>query len=214
MTRAFAIILALAATLSAAPAAARDFTVYASTAPILYRYAACMFDGDAPSYEAQLDKCAPMKQRLEAEADAAIDRFHVIERYDVDVELRNGFREIRNDTKQTRRQNRPVPSEIVAYLECMGKGVMATADYKNGDAIDYIGIEQPCYDATIATGNVDDTRQLYLRFQQVGRLTWPAARQARFASNAGNQLRFARRFERSFLNMGFVPHDLDERSSQ
>lgn len=207
--------LALCATLSAAtlvasPASARDFVAYASTNPILYRYAACMFEGGAASAEAQIEQCAPLKEELDIEAEAVIKRFHVIERYDVNRSLRDGYREIRNDTKQTRRLGKAVPTEIVAYLKCMGEGVMATEDYKNGDAIDYIGIEQPCYDKTV--GVVEDkrpSRQLYLRFQQLGRLTWPAARQALDNTRGGTRLRFVEVMERSFLNLGLVPEVKD-----
>lgn len=205
MIRAAFVTIAAVATMVAAPGSARDFVAYASTTPVLYRYAACMFEGDAPSAEAQTEKCEPVKVELDKEAMAAINRFHVVERYDVERSLRDGYREIRNDVKQTRRLGKPVPREIVAYLQCMGETVMATQDYQNGDAIDYIGVEQPCYEKTV--GTVEDkgpSRQLYLRFQQLGRLTFPAARQTQDNSRAGNRLRFSRVLDRSFLNMGLV----------
>ena len=208
--------LAFCSSLATTPVAARDFVAYASTNPILYRYAACMFAGDAPSAEAQIEKCEDLRVELDLAADAAINRFHVVERYDVERSLRDGYREIRNDTKQTRRLGKQVPAEIVAYLKCMGEGVMATQDYKNGDAIDYIGIEQPCYNVSVgAVADKGPSRQLYLRFQQLGRLTWPAARQARDNSQSpGTRLRFAEVMDRSFLNLGLVPEANDTSETQ
>ncbi|MEL6238687.1 MAG: hypothetical protein AAFQ90_08855, partial [Pseudomonadota bacterium] len=55
-TRRAALLFAAAAgsTLAgASPSPARDFVAYASTSPILYRYAACVFEGDAKSAERQ-----------------------------------------------------------------------------------------------------------------------------------------------------------------
>ncbi|MEO0462535.1 MAG: hypothetical protein AAF127_05355 [Pseudomonadota bacterium] len=203
--------VAIAAALTAAPASARDFTAFASTTPVLYRFAACVFAGEPVDYDARLEECAPLKATLEAEADAAIQRFHVVERYAVDRELRDGFREIRLDLKRSINLNKPVPSAITDYLACMGERVMASADYQSGDAVDYIPIEQPCYDATIAPAyetaseRQDRTiRQLYLRFQRQGRLTWPAARQARRRGNTASRLRFSTVFDRGFLNIGLV----------
>nr|WP_298931847.1 hypothetical protein [uncultured Erythrobacter sp.] len=212
MRAAFAcVVSAFAAMMVTAPAAARDFVSYASTTPILYRYAACAFDGGAATVEAQIEKCAKLKSELSEEAKIVIRRFHVLERADVERELREGFREIERDIRQTRDRNKPVPPAIVAYLKCMGEGAMATEDYQAGDAVTYIGVEGACEDSTIAAakdgltkGQKISTRALYLRFQRRGRLTFPLARQALRRSPGGTRLLPAKIMDRSFLNIGLI----------
>lgn len=195
----------------AAPAGARDFAGYASTDPVLYRYAACIFEADAPSAEAQIEACAPLKAELAPQAEAAIERFHVVERYSVTRALREGFSEIEFDAKRLHATDKRVPSAIVEYLRCMGEGVMATDDYQSGDAINYIGVSGPCNESAIqpTKGNVsgaeaNSIRALYLRFQRRGRLTFPLARQALRRSPGGARLPLVREYDRSFLNVGLV----------
>lgn len=195
----------------AAPASARDFVAYASTTPMLYRYASCVFEGDMPTAEAQIDKCAELKLEMEQEAAEAIQRFHVIERRDVQFELARGFREIELDARQTRRKNKPVPNAIVGYLRCMGEGAMADPEFRAGDAISYLGVQDRCEETYVdpSKGAVSgkeeiSIRALYLRFQRNGRLTFPAARQAVRRQRSGLRLPLKQVMDRSFLNIGLI----------
>ena len=196
---------------TATPASARDFVAHATTNPVLYRYAACVFAGDAESAEAQIEKCGPLKAQLETEADAAIERFHVIERVDVERELRKGMREIERDLSATRERNRPVPHAIVGYLRCMGEGAMATADYQSGDAVSYIGLENACQAEhiesvkdTVSDSEAATIRTLHRRFERSGRLAYPQARLAQRRSLARTALLPSVLMDRSFLNMGLL----------
>ncbi len=200
---------ALVGAFAAAPAAARGFDVYATTTPILYRYAACLYDGSAPTVEAQKKQCAPLKADLMAKGKDVIDRFHVIERYDVERALRRGFREMELDLKIMRNEGKFVPQAMVDYWQCMGEGVMATQDYKRADAVNYLTIEEPCFEATIEPARevISDSektslRLLYRRFRRNGRLTFPAARQTAQNGPAGTRLQFVETLDLGFLNIG------------
>ena len=209
-TKAIALAAVIAAVASTStPAAARSFTTYATTTPILYRYAACIFDESEETLEGQIEKCAVLKDQLNTEAKDVILRFHVLERYDVERDLRRGMREMENDLKQIRGFDKDVPAGMIEYWRCMGEGVMATEDFQEGVAVDYIGIEQPCFEKTIkpARETVDDSeatelRLLYRRFRRNGRLTWPAARMTGGYSRSGRRLAFAITLDRGFLNIG------------
>ncbi|MDJ0641556.1 MAG: hypothetical protein QNJ15_01955 [Erythrobacter sp.] len=164
-----------------------------------------------PTAEAQIDKCAALKLEMEKEAAEAIQRFHVIERRDVQFELARGFREIELDARQTRRKDKPVPKAIVGYLRCMGEGVMADTDFQAGDAISYFGVQDRCEETHIepSKGAVSDNeassiRALYLRFQRNGRLTFPAARQTLRRQRSGLRLLPKQLMDRSFLNLGLI----------
>ena len=201
--------LAGAVAIAATPAAARPFDVYATTTPLLYRYAACLYDGSAPTVEAQLEQCAPLKTALTTEGAAVIKRFHVVERYDVERALRRGFREMELNLKEIRAQNKFVPAAMIGYWKCMGEGVMATPDYARADAVNYLDIEGPCFKATIepARAIISDSeatslRLLYRRFRRNGRLTFPAARQTAQNGPAGTRLQFVETFDLGFLNTG------------
>lgn len=207
--RTAAAALVVAASLVATPAAARPFDVYATTTPLLYRYAACLYDGSAPTVEAQKEKCAALKETLFEEGKDVIERFHVVERYDVERALRRGFREMELNLKEIRNQNKFVPAAMVAYWQCMGEGVMATPDYQRADAVNYLDIEGPCFEATIEPARevVSDSektslRLLYRRFRRNGRLTFPAARQTAQNGPAGTRLQFVETLDLGFLNTG------------
>lgn len=207
--RTAAAALVIAASLVATPAAARPFDVYATTTPLLYRYAACLYDGSAPTVEAQKEKCAALKETLFEEGEDVIERFHVVERYDVERALRRGFREMELNLKEIRNQNKFVPAAMVAYWQCMGEGVMATPDYQRADAVNYLDIEGPCFEATIEPARevVSDSektslRLLYRRFRRNGRLTFPAARQTVQNGPAGTRLQFVETLDLGFLNTG------------
>jgi len=204
-------LLVMLSVFATTPAAARDFVSYASTTPILYRYAACMLDGSAATTDAQIEQCVMLKAELIASSQSVIHRFHVLERYDVERELRKGFREIERDLEQTRRRNRPVPKAIVGYLRCMGEGVMESADYQSGDAISYIGVEDACAAThieatkdTVSSSETASIRALHRRFGRFGRLTYPLARHGLRRSRAGTRLLPAVRMDRSFLNIGLI----------
>lgn len=201
--------VAAAAALVATPAAARPFDVYASTTPLLYRYAACLYDGSAPTVEAQKEKCAPLKAELTAEGKDVIQRFHVVERYDVERALRRGFREMELDLKIVRNQGKFVPAAMVRYWKCMGEGVMQTPDYARADAVNYLDIEEPCFKATIepareviSSSEKTSLRLLYRRFRRNGRLTFPAARQTAQNGPGGTRLQFVETLDLGFLNIG------------
>lgn len=208
-TRTLTLSAAIMATLLATPAAARPFDVYATTTPLLYRYAACLYDGSQPTVEAQKEKCAPLKAELTAEGKDVIQRFHVVERYDVERALRRGFREMELDLKQIRAKDKFVPAAMVSYWKCMGEGVMATEDYARADAVNYLDIEQPCFASTIeparkviSGSEKTSLRLLYRRFRRNGRLTFPAARQTAQNGPGGTRLQFVETFDLGFLNIG------------
>ncbi|MEM7689477.1 MAG: hypothetical protein AAF291_10690 [Pseudomonadota bacterium] len=209
-TRPFLIALATtAAAFAASPTLARPFDIYATTTPLLYRYAACLYDGSQPTVEAQKEKCAPLKAQLTAEGEDVIQRFHVVERYDVERALRRGFREMELDLKIVRNQGKFVPAAMVDYWKCMGEGVMATPDYARADAVNYLDIEEPCFTSTIEPARevISDSektslRLLYRRFRRNGRLTFPAARQTAQNGPAGTRLQFVETLDLGFLNIG------------
>lgn len=201
--------LAATAALAATPATARPFDVYASTTPLLYRYAACLYDGSAPTVEAQKEQCAPLKEQLTAQGEDVIQRFHVVERYDVTRALRRGFREMELDLKIVRAKGKFVPAAMIEYWKCMGEGVMATPDYASADAVNYLDIEEPCFKSTIEPARevISDSektslRLLYRRFRRNGRLTFPAARQTAQNGPAGTRLQFVETLDLGFLNTG------------
>lgn len=207
------------AALLATPASARPFDVYATTTPILYRYAACLYDGSAPTVAAQKEKCAPLKDALTVEGKGVIERFHVVERYDVTRALRRGFREMELDLKQIRAQGKFVPAAMIGYWNCMGEGAMASADYEAADAVNYLDIEGPCFKSTIEPARtvISDSEKtsltlLYRRFRRNGRLTFPAARQTVQNGPAGTRLQFKETFDLGFLNTGQLSEVESDRS--
>ncbi|MEL7319991.1 MAG: hypothetical protein AAFN04_15280 [Pseudomonadota bacterium] len=201
--------LAAVAAAFATPAAARPLTVYATTTPILYRYAACLYDGSAASAEAQIAQCATLKTQLEAEGKEVIERFHVVERYTVEQNLRRGFLQQELELKQIRNAGKFVPDAMLSYWKCMGEGAMAAQDYVAADAVTYIDIEKPCFEATIkparkviSGAEKTSLRLLYRRFRRNGRLTFPAARQTPQNGPAGTRLQFVETLDIGFLNVG------------
>jgi len=201
--------LAAATVFTAAPALARPLTVYATTTPILYRYAACLYDGSAATAEAQIAKCATLKSELEAEGKDVIERFHVVERYEVEQNLRRGFLQQELELKQIRNAGKFVPEAMLSYWKCMGEGAMAAPDYVAADAVNYIGVEGDCFQATIkparkVVSGAEKTslRLLYRRFRRNGRLTFPAARQTPQNGPAGTRLQFVETLDIGFLNVG------------
>ncbi|MEL6709129.1 MAG: hypothetical protein AAFP79_12675 [Pseudomonadota bacterium] len=201
--------LAAVAAAFATPAAARPLTVYATTTPILYRYAACLYDGSEATAKAQIAKCAPLKAQLEAEGKDVIERFHVVERYTVEQNLRRGFLQQELELKQIRKSGKFVPEAMLSYWKCMGEGAMAAQDYAAADAVTYIDIEKPCFEATIkpareviAGSEKTSLRLLYRRFRRNGRLTFPAARQTPQNGPAGTRLQFVETLDIGFLNVG------------
>ena len=201
--------LAAMAAAFATPAAARPLTVYATTTPILYRYAACLYDGSAATAEVQIAKCAPLKAQLEAEGKDVIERFHVVERYTVEQNLRRGFLQQELELKQLRKAGKFVPTAMLDYWKCMGEGAMAAEDYIAADAVNYIGIEGDCFQSTIkparkviSGAEKTSLRLLYRRFRRNGRLTFPAARQTPQNGPAGTRLQFVEELDIGFLNIG------------
>lgn len=195
MTRRAALLFAAAAgsTLAgASPSPARDFVAYASTSPILYRYAACVFEGDAKSAERQISLCAPLKAELELESAAVIERFHASTTRNVELEFQRGLREIDREAELTRSRNRPVPSAIVGYLKCMGEGAMNHPDFINGVAVSYIGVEETCADAMQALAEQSDVTKaearsidsLYRRFKLTRRVPYSRLRSGRLRSSS------------------------------
>ncbi|MEM6857163.1 MAG: hypothetical protein AAF559_04755 [Pseudomonadota bacterium] len=205
----FAGLLVAMAALSSVPALARPFPVYATTTPILFRYAACLYDGSAPTVEAQVEQCAALKAELTIEGEAVIERFHVVERYDVERNLRRAFREMELDLKKIRSKGKFVPQAMVGYWKCMGEAAMVTEDYLAADAVNYLGIEEPCFEATIAPARkvISDSEStsltlLYRRFRRNGRLTFPAARQTAQNGPGGTRLQFVETLDPGFLVPG------------
>ncbi|MEL6542330.1 MAG: hypothetical protein AAFQ34_13140 [Pseudomonadota bacterium] len=201
--------LAAVAAAFATPAAARPLTVYATTTPILYRYAACLYDGSEATAKAQIAKCAPLKAQLEAEGKDVIERFHVVERYTVEQNLRRGFLQQELELKQLRDDGKFVPAAMLEYWKCMGEGAMAAEDYLAADAVNYIGIEGDCFQSTIkparrviSGAEKTSLRLLYRRFRRNGRLTFPAARQTPQNGPAGTRLQFVETLDIGFLNVG------------
>ncbi|MEM7701354.1 MAG: hypothetical protein AAF251_05400 [Pseudomonadota bacterium] len=211
MTKPTVLLGALAAVsvIFATPASARPLTVYATTTPILYRYAACLYDGSAPTAEAQIAQCAPLKAQLEEEGKDVIERFHVVERYTVEQNLRRGFLQQELELKQLRNAGKFVPAAMLDYWKCMGEGAMAAEDYIAADAVNYIGIEGDCFRSTIkparkviSGAEKTSLRLLYRRFRRNGRLTFPAARQTPQNGPAGTRLQFVEELDIGFLNVG------------
>ncbi|MEM1195349.1 MAG: hypothetical protein AAGH57_04545 [Pseudomonadota bacterium] len=193
----------------AAPASARPLTVYATTTPVLYRYGACLYDRSEASVDEQIAKCAELKSQLWVEGKDAIERFHLVERYTVERNLRRGFLQMEFELKQLRKAGKFVPDAMLAYWKCMGEGVMASKDFLASDAINYIGVEEVCFSSTIepareiiSASERTSLRLLYRRFRRNGRLTFPAARQTPQNGPAGTRLQFVETLDIGFLNVG------------
>lgn len=211
----------------AAPSAvqARDFIAYQSTTPVLYLYAACIFEADQPTAEQQIDKCALEKKTLLEQSKGVIETFHTRDRVKVRRELEKGLQEIDKDAVWSRKQGKPVPATIVSYLKCMAERVIATDDFKSGAAIDYIGIEPECSTQDVPVDAVPVTEQaldreriLYLRFRRLGRLTYPLMPERTFTRGSSGmtklvgpqydgRLRPAVAMTGSFLDLAILPAD-------
>ncbi|MEP2735312.1 MAG: hypothetical protein ABJP34_03355 [Erythrobacter sp.] len=211
---------ALSAGLLVSPVSARDFVGYTSTEPLLYMYAACVFESNDGTAEEQISRCSTVKSNAETSAPAIIELFHVRNRSGVQREFEKGLEEIEKDAEQLRLKSKPVPASIVTYLRCMGQNAMAQPDYLSGDAVSYIGIEAQCATLSFAIEKentsdreLDAIDALYRRFQRFGRLTYPLAsssrdlripkgfRSAKNQRRSANRLQPARRYSRSFLNL-------------
>ncbi len=207
----------LIAVVMATPAVtyARDFVAFQSTTPILYRYAACVFDVEQLTAEQQIEACAPMKARLLEKAEKVIQGFHSSSRAIVRRELKKGLREIEKEVPRARNENKTVPSTIITYLNCMSIGVMGTDDYKTGAAVDYIGIETECRTQDIAESStsfseqeLDRERILYRHFRRSGRLAYPYTRfKRRGRSRSRNRLAPRMRMHHGFLDLSVLPAD-------
>ncbi len=219
----FASIGAAAIMLGAGTANARDFKGYTSTEPLLYLYAACVFEKNDGTSEDQIARCAAVKETALETVPQIIALFHVRNRSGVQREFEKGLDEIERDAEQIRLKSKPVPASIVKYLRCMGQNVIAQPEYMSGDAVSYIGIEDQCAaisviaaEETVSDREFDTIDALYRRFQRFGRLTYPVSsssqalrtprgfRGPESQRRSFNRLPPVRRYDRSFLNLSVI----------
>ena len=220
----FASVAAAAVILGATTANARDFTGYASTEPLLYLYAACVFEKNDGTSEDQIERCAGVKATALDTVPQVIEIYHIRDRGGVQREFEKGLEEIEKDAEQLRVKSKLVPASIVTYLRCMGQNVMAQPDYLTGDAVNYIGIEDQCAALSFIAEekNVSDRKlatidALYRRFQRFGRLTYPVSsassnfrstprgfRGAQNKRRTNYRLPPTKRYSRSFLDLSNI----------
>lgn len=205
------------------PASARDFVGYASTDPLLYLYAACVFEKNDGTAGEQIERCVEVKTTALETAPQVIELFHVRNRSGVLREFKKGMAEIEKDAQQLRNKSKPVPARMVTYLRCMGQNAMAQPDYLSGDAVSYIGIEGQCAalafnidEDSVSDREMDAIDALYRRFRRSGRLTYPVTSSAPALRTAPgfrgpeqrgsrvNRLSPATRYTRSFLDLSNI----------
>lgn len=175
--RLFSILLfGLAGGLASTPAVARNFVLYSTTTPMVYRYASCAYATDMPTIEEQLAKCSDLREEMLEAADEILPRFNPREVSDARRNLAWAFDDIDQEAASARGQRKTVPASIVAYLQCMGESVMATEDFQSGVAVDFIGIEEACVNEHVLSVTFVQTEQeleriklLYQQFSRTGR---------------------------------------------
>lgn len=158
-----ALVLAIGAL--AAPAAARDFVLSMPTTPMAYRYAACAFSLEEATGEEQIATCQSLREELINAADEFLLKFDPRDRSIARRNLVWAFDEMEREAVLAREQRKTVPPAIVAYLQCVGERVMATEDFCEGVAVDFIGIEDPCTSEHILSVEFVQTEQEVERIQ-------------------------------------------------
>lgn len=159
------VAFALAYGTIATPAAARDFVLSMPTTPMAYRYAACAFSLEEATGEEQVAACQGLREELLNAADEFLPKFDPRDRSIARRNLIWAFDEMEREAVLVREQRKTVPPAIVAYLQCVGERVMETEDFREGVAVDFIGIEDPCTSEHILSVQFFSTEQEVERIQ-------------------------------------------------
>ena len=149
----------------ASPVSARDFVLSTPTMPMAYRYAACVYALNEATGEEQVTACQGLREEMLSAADEFLPKFDPRDR---SIDRRNlvwAFDEMEREAVLAREQRKTVPSAIVAYLQCIGERVMETEDFREGVAVDFIGIEDPCTSEHILSVEFVQTEQEVERIQ-------------------------------------------------
>ena len=169
---------AIAASLLATPAVARDRTVPAdlvlteAMVPYIYQYAACVFGGPGADADARIAACSGTKERLKTESRAPFVYWHRGKGPTRNRQFNRAFDLLDTEARVLEDHYGPVPATVTAYMACIGTNVAATDAFIAGRSIDYVGFDQLCREqASLSFETATDLeRQLYQGVRRNGRV--------------------------------------------